>query len=280
MSRSEADYVARYREVDYEREFSTEDVARGRHRTRVGGRWDAVGKLQRDFLVAQGLRPEHTLLDVGCGALRGGVHFVDYLQHGHYYGIDINQSLLESGHQHELTEALRVKLPHENLRATERFEADFGVRFDYAIAQSVFTHISLNHVRLCLYRVAKVMAPGGRFYATFLEAPADHRIDKIRPGGRGTWTERDPFFYYRTDLEWAAQVAPWRVRHIGDWDHPMGQRMVEFVRLDGAVNGEGRKRTSRPGTPQRSTGGHRLRRVARRVPGARAVYRTIRPSGR
>ena len=46
------------------------------HREQVGGLWDEIGALQIDFLRAQGLRPGDTLLDVGCGCLRGGVHFV------------------------------------------------------------------------------------------------------------------------------------------------------------------------------------------------------------
>ena len=62
--------------------------------------------------------------------------------------------------------------PRDHLRATDRFDCDFGVKFDYAIAQSVFTHVSLNHIRLCLYRVARQMQPEGRIFATFFEAPA------------------------------------------------------------------------------------------------------------
>ena len=58
------------------------------HREQVGGLWDEVGALQIDFLRAQGLRPPDTLLDVGCGCLRGGVHLVGYLEPGRYYGID------------------------------------------------------------------------------------------------------------------------------------------------------------------------------------------------
>ena len=44
------------------------------HREYVGGLWDEMGKLQFDFMVSQGLSPEHTMLDIACGALRGGVH--------------------------------------------------------------------------------------------------------------------------------------------------------------------------------------------------------------
>ena len=42
----------------------------------VGGLSDEIGPLQFFFLRWEGLRPEHTLVDVGCGGLLGGVHFV------------------------------------------------------------------------------------------------------------------------------------------------------------------------------------------------------------
>jgi hypothetical protein len=52
----------------------------------VGGMWEEIGKLQLDFLVNQGLRPTHKFLDIGCGTLRGGRHFIRYLDAGNYAG--------------------------------------------------------------------------------------------------------------------------------------------------------------------------------------------------
>jgi cyclopropane fatty-acyl-phospholipid synthase-like methyltransferase len=191
-----------------------------------------MGPKQLEFLVGQGLEPRHRLLDIGCGPLRAGIHFVDHLDPERYYGIDINETLLDAGYEHELPARLREKLPRDHLRATDRFDCDFGVDFDYAIAQSVFTHVSLNHVRLCLYRVAQQMAPGGRFFATFFEAPRSHPLDAPLNDGR-RWTERNAFFYYRSDLKWAARCADWEVHYIGKWGHPGGQRMIEFRRSTG-----------------------------------------------
>jgi SAM-dependent methyltransferase len=219
----------RNRTFDYSRPLSSEEIAARHHRRWVGGKWTVMGPLQRDFLVAQGLMPEHRLLDVGCGALRAGIHFVEYLQPGHYYGIDINQTLLDVGYEQELPARLRDRIPRDHLRATDRFACDFGVVFDYVIAQSVFTHVSLNHVRLCLYRVAQKMEPGGRCFATFFEAPSQHPLDAPLTK-REKWTEQNPFFYYRRDLHWAAEWADLEVRYIGEWGHPAGQRMVEFRR--------------------------------------------------
>src|SRR3979409_2149502 len=60
------------------------------HRAAVGGRWEEIGELQFQFLRTHGLEPQHRLLDIGCGSLRGGVRFVSYLDPGNYFGIDIS----------------------------------------------------------------------------------------------------------------------------------------------------------------------------------------------
>jgi SAM-dependent methyltransferase len=219
---------ARHGEPDYEnRAFTPEEVAEKVHRRHVGGFWDEMGKLQLDFLVSQGLEPGMRVLDVGCGSFRAGRYLVDHLDPGHYYGIDINAHILEVGYAEELSDAQRERLPLTNVRATDRFDADFGVQFDMAIAQSVFTHVSLNHIRLCLHRVAKVLKPGGTFYATFTERPKDYPIDGV--DGR-SYTERNAFWYYRRDLRWAAERVPLDFRYIGNWGHARQQKMVAYTR--------------------------------------------------
>lgn len=221
-------------QFDYSgREFTEEEIARRVHRRFIGGAWNAHGERQLEFLKEHGLLPEHKLLDIGCGCFRAGRHFLDYLDPGNYYGVDANRPLMQVGYDAELRDEQRERLPVENLRATERFDVDFGTRFDFAIAQSVFTHVSLNHVRLCLYRVGKVLRPGGSFFATFFEQPARTPVDRILAPhkDRPFFTEKDIFWYYRDDLRWAAQFGPWRVNYIGDWGHPKKQKMMEFVRL-------------------------------------------------
>ena len=151
----------------------------GEHRAWVGGKWEEIGRLQLDFLVDQGLQPDDKFVDVGCGSLRAGRHLVDYLEPRNYFGIDVNTQLIAAGYDVELDDRLRARLPSSNLRATDRFDADFGVRFDMGIAQSLFTHLPLNHVRLCMFRIAKVMRPGARFYATFFEQPYNFPVDGV-----------------------------------------------------------------------------------------------------
>jgi len=215
-------------------ELSPEEIEAGAHRAYVGGVWDSHGRRQLEFMRSRGLLPHHTLLDIGCGAFRAGRYFIDYLDAGHYYGIEANQSVIQAGYDRELSQAQRAKTPVEHLRVTDRFYAEFdGTRFDYALAQSVFTHVSLNHMRLCLFRLAMVMKPGGKFYATFFERPEDTRIGKVfnTQGKKPLFTEKNVFWYFRSDLAWVASFAPWKMNYIGDWGHPAGQMMVEYTRM-------------------------------------------------
>jgi len=205
------------------------------HRRTVRGTdafWDSLGKLQLDYLVEQGLKPEHHVLDVGCGPLRAGVHFIGYLEPGHYAGIDKRGDTLERARDVELPRyGLQDKNP--NILVNGAFEfTKLGQTFDYAIAQSVFTHLPANNIVRCLVEMAKVLNPGGRFYATIYENPQGKRfLGEIQQSERVvSYPDRDKYHY---DLETLAAVTEGtglKMAYAGDWGHPDNQKMVVFTR--------------------------------------------------
>ncbi len=220
----------------YDEEYLRTCASVGRHREEVGGAWDDLGKMQLEFLLAHGLKPESVVLDIGCGCLRAGIHLVRFLNAGNYFGIDISQSLIDTGYNVELASVgLQSKLPRGNLICDGYFSFErFNRTFDCAIAQSVFTHLPLNHIRVCLTKLAPHMKVGGTLFATFFECPASQSIiDPVehQPGGRISYPDKDLYHYYFTDLEYCARFLPWRAEYIGEWGHPRGQRMAAFHRV-------------------------------------------------
>jgi Methyltransferase domain len=213
----------------YDRQLTPEEIIAGEHRAVVGGLWSEIGQLQFQFLRGNGLLPDHKLLDIGCGALRGGIQFVEYLDPGNYYGVDINASLVEAG-KHELNrEGLNSKQPH--LLVNDRFDFDrFGTSFDFAIAQSVFTHLDMNRIIRCFVQARKVLKSDARLFATFFLAPSPGHIAPIKhePGGIITNFDTDPFHYSFCEMEWLADISGLSARLIGDWNHPRNQMMIEL----------------------------------------------------
>lgn len=211
-------------------------VAAQKHRAIIGGLWDEVGSLQFRYLVEDGLTPEMRLLDIGCGCLRGGIHFVEHLAPGHYYGLDMSQALLDAGYDVELAQlGLQERLPRSNLFCTSDFDMSaIDQQVDAAIALSVFTHLPLNHVRMCLARLAGVMKVGGKFYATVFTIPesADWTVPlEHNPGGVVTHPIQDPYHYRPEDMDHACSGLGWEVERLVDWNHPRNQKMCVFKRI-------------------------------------------------
>ncbi len=210
-------------------------IEAGDHRNTIGGMWDEIGRLQFDFIKARNLSPSARVLDIGCGCFRGGVHFIQYLNEANYFGLDVSQDLLDAGYEKELRPlGLDAKLPRQNLAVNFDFDVNvFDTQFDVALAQSVFTHLPLNQLKLCLGKLHPHMAPDAKLYATFFLVEDDdnwYAPRKHETGGITTFPDMDPFHYQPSDIEWIAQRTGWAVDYCGPWGHPRDQQMVIFSR--------------------------------------------------
>jgi hypothetical protein len=219
----------------YDLKRSKNSVKQGGHRALVGGMWDEIGQLQFNALVNDGLVPTDKLLDFGCGCLRGGVYFVDYLEPDNYYGIDISEELLNVGYEVELAGLnLQHKLPRENLLTNGDFDSkSFGVKFDAVLALSLFTHLPFNHIRLCLARLQVSVRSGAKFYATVFTPPVGGDWTEPvshTPGGITTYPDRNPYHYTWNDLEYCCRGLSWRLEQLKEWNHPRDQWLAIFVR--------------------------------------------------
>ncbi len=201
------------------------------HRQHIGGAWDEIGKLQFDFMVSRGLKPDSRLLDYGCGSGRGAVYFVPYLDCGNYMGIDQEKSMLDAA-RHEIQVAnscLGMSKQFTLFSTAKMYGAGITARHDFAVCQSVFTHCHPGQIDMIMSDMNWLLGPAGILYATYFPGqgagPVTHE-----PGARTTYIDRDP--YHQPEGFWSNQVwsKDWDVTVLGEWDHPRGQHMLEIRR--------------------------------------------------
>lgn len=204
------------------------------YRHYVGSYWDHMGRLQTGYLMQQGLQPHHYLLDLGCGSLRAGRFLILYLNPGHYYGLDKHQWLIDEGTTNELSSVV-VEQKKPVFVVTDRFDVgDVTVKFDYVWAQSVFTHLTLADIELCLTQMKHVAGPQTRFLATFNE---NKKKESENPSGSDP--KLDFWFGFDT-IERVGNSAGYNVKYRGKFsipglEHPYTDdpttptRMVEFT---------------------------------------------------
>ncbi len=185
----------------------------------IGGSWDAMGRLQFDFLARRGLRPHHTMLDIGCGTLRGGRHFIKYLDAGKYSGFDISEKVIEYGKQLVRDENLSGKQPVLLVSAKKnlKFDEFNGKIFDFILAQSVFTHLPPECFEECFDYIGKIMHDQSAFYFTFFL------------GDRYEHFSIEDFRYPLSHLQSLADEHGFSLKdYSSEYPHPIGQRMVEI----------------------------------------------------
>ena len=135
----------------------------------VGDAWLAAMKrrFQFKFLTSRGLRPEHRLLDVGCGTLRGGVAFIEYLEPGHYIGVESRAKVLEEGRRELVEAGLEHKQP-VLINAADPADIQLDGQFDFAWAFSVLFHMPDDVVDAYLGFISGGLSDGGEFYANVM----------------------------------------------------------------------------------------------------------------
>lgn len=214
---SRGDHVAYYRGVMADDAARNPEAAVGSKRH---DRWLALGLMQYEYLIDHGLKPQHRMLEIGCGNLRAGWRFIRYLDDGHYYGIDISPDILFDAQRVLAERGLRDKLPTLSPVRDLTFGFLPDEHFDVVHAHSVFSHSPLPVIEECFAHIGRIMRPGGWFDFTF-----------DRTEGEEHHVLREDF-YYRTDtLIELAERHGLAARFMDDWEAlPHQQSKIRVTR--------------------------------------------------
>lgn len=183
--------------------------------------WDDLGLWQIDTLRSLGMQPRHRLLDVGCGAMRLGLFAIEYLDDGNYYGVDAFAPYLALARR--LAEHCKIDKRYQLAQSESFGFGQFGQKFDYAMAQSVLTHLSAQQSEACFAALSQCMVPGGLFVATYLVgAPKTQGF--LYGSQQAMWRSAIPD---RTSLENLGARHGFRFERLSI-PHPTGQEVAGY----------------------------------------------------
>jgi ABC-2 type transport system ATP-binding protein len=207
----------------------------GLHRRIVGYLWEEAGGRHIEFLREQGLRPSDRVLDVGCGCLRTGVKLLPYLQPGRYVGIDVDGAMIEAGVH---IEAPRAGVDPARGQYFIGPAADLSAidgEFDVIWVNGLLQDLAHEQTALVLASAVRRLAPGGRMFVAYFEAPEFLALEPIeRPGPCFSYFDRTPRHFDFSTLASYVTAAGGCAERIGDWRDPHGQSMMMVRRVRSA----------------------------------------------
>ncbi|XP_062084563.1 uncharacterized protein LOC133790803 [Humulus lupulus] len=139
------------------------------HHSNYGEPW-AGGRDVFEFLAESShLRPNSRVLEIGCGTLRVGLHFIRYLQPEHFHCLERDELSLMAAFRYELpSQGLLHKRPLI-VRGEDMEFSKFGsgVVYDLIYASAVFLHMPDKLVWVGLERLAsKLKLHDGRIFVS------------------------------------------------------------------------------------------------------------------
>ena len=174
--------------------------------------YDLIAAMTFNLLTALGLRQHHSLLDIGCGSLRIGRLLIPYLNREKYFGVEPNEWLVDEGIRRELGETLvQIKRPTFFFSDSPATISEAKIAFDFALAQSIFSHCGLDLIKGWLSSISRSLAQDGALVATFLIGEED--------SAQTGWIYPGCVNYRPATLERAAKDVNLRYE-ILDWKHP------------------------------------------------------------
>ncbi len=192
--------------------------------------WSEHQQMQMRFLSSKGMSANSSVLDMGCGPLRLGVALIPKLTNGWYYGVDINENTLQAGRKVLIEHG--VSNNRFSLICSDSFDtSEIKGSIDFAFSNSLFSHLSLNSILMCLKKIREVIATNGVYYSTFFMANDDEWLNPIsrKKWGRefDTFPNKDPYHYSLNTLDCLADIAGYNMSLVDDFYHPI-QTMACF----------------------------------------------------
>jgi SAM-dependent methyltransferase len=144
----------------------------------------------RDYferLLSYGLKPEDTCVDYGCGTLRLGIHVIDYLGAGAYWGLDISDFLLDEGRKLIGEDRWEAKKPNLRVISAQSVAEVAAAKPSMLFSSKVLIHVHPDGLAEYVGNIMAIIGSTGKAIVT------------------GKWTENDTVKY--SSQSWLHRLA-------------------------------------------------------------------------
>jgi SAM-dependent methyltransferase len=133
------------------------------------GFWNELQRYQFGVVERNGLKPNHTLLDIGCGPLQGGIAFIRYLEPGGYTGVDIQPRHVAAARRQIERYRLESKKPRiiESAAFGDEVLRDAG--FNYMWASQILYYFDEKKLSELFAMARRRLKPGGKLLGDFID---------------------------------------------------------------------------------------------------------------
>lgn len=143
---------------------------------RSGVEWSQAGIRQLEFLKGEGLQPQHTVVDFGCGSLLVGQHLIRYLDPECYWGLDITDIFIQMGVAQLVPELLAERKPKLKIINPSTLSEARDAEADFVYCRAVLRHVPPAELEEFFDELMSVVAPKTRLLVTGMCAPSLVRL--------------------------------------------------------------------------------------------------------
>lgn len=126
-----------------------------------------TAKIEKKFLIENGLLPNHKFADYGCGSLRLGTELIPYLNSGNYFGLDMTDYFFPFGKQLIDAEIWKTKQPILMLINDKSIEEIRKKNIDFLMSCAVLPHIPQPEIPQFFRNILRLIKPEGKAFVDF-----------------------------------------------------------------------------------------------------------------
>ena len=138
-------------------------------------------------IVGFGLRPGDSCVDYGCGTLRVGIHAINYLGKGAYWGLDISDFLLGEGRKLIGETLWQEKQPHLRTISDASVAEAAAAKPSLLFSEKVLIHVHPDELEQYFRNVLRIIGLSGQAII------------------RGKWSDKRTIKY--SGMSWAHSIS-------------------------------------------------------------------------